>query len=128
MAFRTTYKTVEELQAAVDSYFASCDEKDARYGQAGLALALHVSMSTLRRWRLGEVYPEFQDVILEAYLRIQNQLETSPIYEAKGMPAIAMFALKQECYGGYTDKGDTSGGKLDVHVHVGQGVTNADME
>ena len=127
MAFRKTFDSVEQLEAAIDGYFADCDETGRRYGQAGLAIALKVSLDTLRRWRLGEGHPEFQEAILGAYLRIQDQLETSPIYEAKGMPAMAMFALKQECYGGYTDKG-TGDGKVTVVVKTDAGVTTEDME
>jgi len=94
-----TYKTREELQAAVDAYFDSCDNKIIKrqhatgkgvtiietptpYTMAGLALALNVSRETLNEYskmdqegngRGNKSRREFSDIITRARQRVEAQ-------------------------------------------------------
>ena len=114
-----TPKNVEKL---VDGYFDSCDADGVLYGEAGLALALHASMRALRSWYDGTDRPELQEVIQRAYLRIQNQIETSPAYREKGgMATKAIFLLKQPRFGGYQDRVEARS-DITVNVKMGEGM------
>ena len=83
------YATADLLKAKCDEYFRTCDEDGALYGEAGLALHLNVTIETLRRWYDGKRCPDFQETAQMAYLRIQNQIETDPRYQEKGMMQFA---------------------------------------
>lgn len=122
------YETLEELEKAVDAYFTACDKKNKLYGEAGLALALDVCLKTLQNWYDGKSKPEFQDVIQKAYLRIQDQIETSSAYMEKGgMTTRAIFMLKQVRFGGYQDKIE-SRQDLTVNVKMGKGMDESDFK
>ena len=103
---RKTYDSPEDLEAAADRYFAHCDETDALYGEAGLALGLDLDLQTLRSWYDGADRPEMQAVVRRAYLRIQDQIETGAVWRDKNLHNRAVFLLKQRRFGGYQDKAD----------------------
>lgn len=122
------YGTVQELEKAVDAYFRDCDRGGKLYGEAGLCLALGISLETLRRWYDGTQRPENQEVIQRAYLRIQDQIETSPAYMEKGgMASKAIFLLKQARFGGYQDKIEAKQ-DLTVNVKMGGGMDESDFK
>ena len=77
------FGSVVEFQTAADAYFDACDAAGKLYGEAGLCLALDVSLNTLRRWYDGKLRPELQEAVQRAYLRIQDQIETDPVYSDK---------------------------------------------
>ena len=94
----------DELSAAAEHYFAQCDEKEALYGEAGLALGLGVDLQTLHGWYDGAGGPDIQLVVRRAYLRIQDQIETGPVYRDKNLHSRAVFLLKQRRLGGYQER------------------------
>ena len=102
------YESPVELETTADRYFAHCDETDCLYGEAGLALGLGLDLETLRAWYDGSERPEMQAVVRRAYLRIQNQIESSPAYRDRGMQSRAAFLLKQRRLGGYREREDAS--------------------
>ena len=112
------YKTPEELQAKCDEYFAERDSVGGLYGEAGLALKLGVSLATLHSWYDGRYATELRPVVEEAYLKIQNQVETDPVYQDKALSARAIFLMKQMRYGGKVDKVEA---KQDIAVKVKMG-------
>lgn len=113
------FGSVVEFQAAADAYFDACDAAGKLYGEAGLCLALDVSLTTLRRWYDGQVRPELQEAVQRAYLRIQDQIETSPAYMEKGgMSSRAIFLQKQPRFGGYADKVEA---RQDMTVNIKHG-------
>ena len=117
-AARMKYSTPEELQAKCDEYFAERDAVGGLYGEAGLALKLGVSLHTLHSWYDGRYAIELRPVVEEAYLKIQNQVETDPVYQDKALSARAIFLMKQARYGGKVDKVES---KQDVSVKVKMG-------
>ncbi len=116
------FKTVEELQAAIDRYFAECDphvvektiviqekgrvvEKITKYVTSqkpytitGLALALDTTRETLLDY---EDRAEFSDTIKKAKLRIHEFAETSLW---SGQAAGVIFNLKNNW--GWKDKSE----------------------
>lgn len=113
------FGSVVEFQTAADAYFDDCDAAGKLYGEAGLCLALGVSLTTLRRWYDGQARPELQEAVQRAYLRIQDQIETSPAYMEKGgMSSRAIFLQKQPRFGGYADKVEA---RQDMTVNIKHG-------
>lgn len=113
------FASAAEFQAAADAYFDSCDAAGKLYGEAGLALALGVTLRTLHRWYDGELNQKLQEPVQFAYLRIQDQIETHPAYMEKGgMSSRAIFLQKQPRFGGYQDRIEA---KQDMTVNIRHG-------
>ena len=72
-------------------------------------------LAQLQRWYDGERAPYLQDAVQEAYLRIQDQIESDPAYMEKGMTTRAIFLSKQKRLGGYQDKIEA---KNETTVHI----------
>lgn len=66
------YETVEELDEAINKYFAECDMLKEPYTITGLALALDVDRRTLTNYSNKE---EFFPTIKRAKLKVENYLE-----------------------------------------------------
>lgn len=66
------YKNVEELQKAIDNYFAYCDKNGKPYTISGLALFLGVDRKTISNYSNRE---EFSPLIKNAKLKVQTMLE-----------------------------------------------------
>ena len=66
------YETVEELDEAINKYFAERDMLDEPYTITGLALALDVDRRTLTNYSNKE---EFFSTIKRAKLKVENYLE-----------------------------------------------------
>lgn len=124
----TADKGPKGVEFAVSRYFDECDESGELYGEAGLALALDVSLGTLRNWYDGKNRPELQYIIQRAYLRIQNQVETHPAYREKGgMATRAIFLLKQKRLGEYVDRVEAKN-DMTVNVKMGTGMDESDFK
>lgn len=121
------YADADALAAKCAEYFAVCDEEKVLYGEAGLALHLGVKMATLRKWYDGEDCKDLQDTVQMAYLRIQNQVETDPVYMMKGMSSKAIFLLKQPRFGGYQDRIEAKQ-DISVNVKMGSGMDETDFQ
>lgn len=129
------FPTTAEFERVVAAYFAECDENRVLYGEAGLCLALTkgnkkgrtVTVALLRKWHDGDCSPHLQEAAQRCYLRIQNQIETSPIYREKGMVPRSIFLQKQTRFGGYQDKVEE---KRDTTVRIitGSGMEQSDFE
>jgi len=121
------YATADALKARCEAYFSQCDEDEVLYGEAGLALYLNVTIKTLRRWYDGERHEDFQDTVQMAFLRIQNQIETDPRYQEKGMVTRGIFLNKQPRFGGYQDKVEARQ-DISVNVNMGKGMDESDFK
>lgn len=132
------FETAEEFSKAAQAYFDEADRDGRLYGEAGLCLGLSrfnpkggsVSIPTLRRWydKGSESCPGLQEAVQMAYLRIQEQIETSPVYmEKSGMNTRALFLLKQRRFGGYQEKPEA---KSDVKLEIsfGKNMDQSDFE
>ena len=121
------YKSVDELEEVIEGYFHDCDEKGILYSEAGLYLALDVDRSTVDKWMNGSTArEEFQYPMRKAYLRMEMQLHTHPVYQTKGMTSMAMFKMKQEKFGGYQDKIEAKQ-DIAVNVKMGAGMDESDF-
>ena len=121
------YQTAEELARACDAYFAKCDQVGELYGEAGLCLALGVTLNTYRRWRHGETAAYLSETVQMADLRIQHQLETDARYHEKSMVSRAIFMMKQPQFGGYQDRIEARQ-DIAVNVKMGAGMDESDFK
>ena len=117
--------TAGEVESLAESYFARCDEEGCLYGEAGLALALGVTLETLRSWYDGGCRRALQSAVRGAYLRIQAQLESKS--GEKGGSTRALFFLKQPRLGGYSDKGESGPKEMTVHIRIGKNMDRSDF-
>lgn len=105
------YKTKEELQAAIDDYFAKTPEEETTI--TGLALALgFTSRQALLNYQDRE---EFFDTIKRAKLRVENSYEKD--LKKKGNSG-TIFALKNFDWKDRTEQDVTSGGEAIGLINV----------
>ena len=117
------YDTVEKLRERCEGYFRKCDETGSLYGEAGLALYLDVPLETLRGWWDGRGRPGMCAEIRRAYLRIQDQIETSPAYRGKAnMAAWAGQLLKEPRLGGRSQEAPA------VRILLGRSMEESDLQ
>lgn len=116
--------TPQELETKIDQYFEECGQSGVRPTRPGLCAALGISTATWDRWLLeGEKrsvrgkenpYAALAWPLRRAMLRIADVLE-------QRTDTMARFLLRQPCYGGYTEKEDSSNnGNLNIHVTFGK--------
>ena len=91
--------TPEELNAQCDSYFERCRAAQRLPTKPGLAVFLGISLETYDRWIKsgGRTYGRHGAVLRRAQDRMSDELQ-------QRKDAMAVFLLKQPCYGGYHDK------------------------
>lgn len=121
------YATAADLQTKIDDYFRQCDEKYVLYGEAGLARHLGVILATLRKWYDGQDCADLRETVQLAYLRIQEQVETDPRYQEKGMVTRGIFLQKQPRFGGYQDRIEARQ-DIAVNVKMGANVDASDFQ
>ena len=83
------FDSVEELQKAIDVFFADCDSKEEPYTITGLALALDTSRRVLCEY---EERDQFSNAIKRAKLRVENYCEKR--LHTASSPTGPIFALK----------------------------------
>lgn len=119
-------RSPQAVRAAAEAFFQQRDEAEMPYGEAGLALALGVSRDELRLIYDGESQPELQEVVRWAYLRMQDQLESSPIFQKSTMATRAVTLLKQPRLGGFSDHSE--GGPVRLLVRLGHSFDESDLQ
>lgn len=92
------FKSVEELQEKIDSYFEYCDEKQKPYTITGLAGWLDTSRETLLEY---EERPEFVDTIKAAKIKCEQWVEENAMMNRTNA-TFAIFNLKNNY--GWKDK------------------------
>lgn len=108
MARPLKFQSVEELQTAIDAYFAQCLLDNEPLTVTGLALALDTTRQTLINYEERE---EFLDAIKKAKTRVENYAEKR-LFSSNATGAI--FALKNF---DWTDK-QTIGGDSENPVKI----------
>lgn len=127
-----TYKTVDELQKAIDEYFDYCDNRikqiytkegetvaithPAPYTMSGLARALGLSRQALSEYSHKE---QFGDAIKAARDRVQEDIETRLMETSNQSGAI--FNLKNNF--GWKDKTESEISNPDGSLNPLQGLT-----
>ncbi|MEH7480248.1 terminase small subunit [Neobacillus drentensis] len=86
------FKSVEELQAAIDNYFKEQDGKGKPYTITGLALALDTNRQTLINYENNDNKAYF-DTIKRAKLKCENYAEEHLFVGKSGVTG-AIFNLK----------------------------------
>ena len=133
------FDTAEDFSLAADKYFAECDENGELYSPAGLLLGLKkhgakhrfVSKERLEKWRTGDEGTEIEglrDAVLEAFARIEHQIETDAVYMEKAMNTRAIFLLKQKALGGMQDVQKEDKAKVEIVVKHDNGVDTSDFQ
>lgn len=113
--------TQDELETRIDQYFDRCHEQDKRVTWPGLAVALGLSTETLRVWMLDEEgkYKAVSAAVKKASDRMSDEIQ-------QRNDPMAIFQLKQQCYGGYTDKREQEHGQtLKINVSFGNSGANS---
>lgn len=113
--------TQDELETRIDQYFDRCHEQDKRVTWPGLAVALGLSTETLRVWMLDEEgkYKAVSAAIKKASDRMSDEIQ-------QRNDPMAIFLLKQQCYGGYTDKREQERDQtLKINVSFGDSGANS---
>ena len=72
MARPNKFKSVEEMQKAIDNYFKECDANERPYTISGLAYALDTNRQTLLDYQEKD---EFTDTIKKAKAKIEQFVE-----------------------------------------------------
>jgi len=123
------FKSVEEMQVAIDAYFVKCDERTMEvvtrkgdvvtinrpepYTVTGLALALGLCRQSLLNYE-GDT--EFVDTIKKAKERVHHDLERRT-YDGEGSTAGCIFGLKNNYK--WQDKQELEHtGNMSVHFDV----------
>ncbi len=111
--------SAQQLADGIDAYFAACKGCNVKPTKPGLCTALGISTSTWDNWLRegakseGKGYREYVWPMKKAMQIIADALE-------QRTDTMALFLLKQPCYGGYTDRADgKSGGSLAVTISFG---------
>lgn len=120
------YTDPMEAKAAMDAYFDQCDETGELYGEAGLSLALKISLKTLREWKDNAEHA-FHDAAEYGYLRIIAAVDQKEEYRNKAMVAKAINLCKQDRFLAYQDK-PTENKSIDIHVKFGPGTESSDFD
>jgi hypothetical protein len=84
------YKTPEEMQEAIDAYFAECKENKEHLTVTGLALALDLTRQGLIEYSQKKD-GEFSDTVKRAKLKVENYIEKK-LFDANATGSI--FNLK----------------------------------
>lgn len=113
------FKTVEELEEAIESYFKKCDDEETPYTVTGLALDLgFLSRQSIYDYAYGKVGQENSELYSyttkKALLKVENYAEKK-LYSNHSTGAI--FALKNR---GWSDKHqlEHSGAITNKHIDM----------
>ena len=91
------YENVEDMEEAIEKYFAEQDKKGMPYTVSGLALALGMTRETLLRYEEKDI---FSDTIKRAKQKIEEYVETRLF--VSGIATGVIFNLKNNF--GWKDK------------------------
>jgi hypothetical protein len=121
--------TAEELADGIEAYFKKCEETGPKPTKPGVCSFLKISTSTWDNWLryakendgagLSRVtrdkYSEYGWPIRDAQQRMSDELQ-------QRTDQMATFLLRQEFYGGYTDRSERSsgGGNLSLNITFGE--------
>ena len=89
----------EELEGYCDAYFQKCKETDEQPTKPGLAVYIGISVDTYNRWVKNEDGRHSKHA---AVLKKSEAIMSDLLQQRKD--SMALFLLKQPCYGGYSDQ------------------------
>lgn len=97
------FKDENELQAAINLYFESCDSKGEPFTIEGLCVALDIDRKTLLNYEKREGYEMFFHAVKKAKLKVQENLVKRGL-AGDNSTALTIFLLKNNY--GYRDQTD----------------------
>ncbi|WP_368155257.1 terminase small subunit [Alistipes onderdonkii] len=95
------FSSPEDMQVAIDAYFAACEKKDEPLTIEGLCEALEVDRRTILNYGKLESYSAFFPTVKKARMRVQRDLVVRMLKGGCGAAA-AIFLLKNNH--GYEDE------------------------
>lgn len=122
----------DELADGISAYFNDCESQGKRPTKPGLCVFLGISTSTWDNWlREGEGKAVKRDLKsgetgehrFAAYVwPMKRAMQVIADGLEQRTDTMAMFLLKQQHYGGYTDRGDSTagGGVMSINLTFGE--------
>ncbi len=87
------FETVEELQLAIDKYFAECKESETPLTISGLAYAIDLTRENILVYEKDENRKEYHDTVKKAKAFILAEQEAR-LVSGKNNPAGLIFSMK----------------------------------
>lgn len=108
----------EALEGFCAAYFEKCEKDEKNPTKPGLAVYLGISVDTYDRWAKNE---DGRHAKHAAVLKKAEAIMSDLLQQRKD--TMALFLLKQPCYGGYADKQPEDSNQI-LHVKVTFGGKN----
>lgn len=124
--------SAQELADGIDAYFKECEDRGKKPTKPGLCTFLNISTSTWDNWmREGDGKAVKRDLRsgetgegrFSAYVwPMKRAMQVIADGLEQRTDTMAMFLLKQPCYGGYSDKcdGAVGGGNMAITISFGE--------
>lgn len=113
------YESPDALRKKIDEYFITMEEKNEFPDLAGMRLYLRMSEATMKKYQEEdhENYEEYREIFNEAKDRRESFLVRRMTKDNK-LAQGCLNALKQPANGGYIDKPQDQGGKMEITLKV----------
>lgn len=113
------YESPDALRKKIDEYFITMEEKNEFPDLAGMRLYLRMSEATMKKYQEEghENFEEYREIFLEAKDRRESFLVRRMTRDNK-LAQGCLNALKQPANGGYIDKPQDQGGKMEITLKV----------
>ena len=113
------YESPEALRKKIEEYFEMCERDDVFPDYAGMRLFLRMSESTIQRYQEDEHEncDEYREIFNDAKDRRESYLVRVMTKDNKRAQG-CLNALKQPANGGYVDKPNDKGGKIELTLKV----------
>jgi hypothetical protein len=113
------YESPDALRKKIDEYFTIMEEKNEFPDLAGMRLYLRMSEATMKKYQEEdhENYEEYREIFNEAKDRRESFLVRRMTRDNK-LAQGCLNALKQPANGGYIDKPQDQGGKMEITLKV----------
>lgn len=107
--------TPEEVEGFCEAYFEKCKTEQKEPTKPGLCVYLGISVDTYDSWRSNK---NGKTARIAPVLKKAEAIMSDRLQQRKD--SMALFLLKQPCYGGYTDiQSNQANGTLHVKVTFG---------
>lgn len=113
------YESPDALRKKIDEYFTIMEEKNEFPDLAGMRLYLRMSEATMKKYQEEnhENSEEYREIFNEAKDRRESFLVRRMTRDNK-LAQGCLNALKQPANGGYIDKPQDQGGKMEITLKV----------
>jgi hypothetical protein len=109
----------QAIQEISDDYIQECIEQGKRPTMEGLSSRLGVTSDVFKRWL--KPAEDSKDRHKERRIACKKAMDKMSDILQQGKDTVSIFLLKQQHYGGYTDKQETDNKGDTVHIKVSFG-------